>query len=377
MPLYDKNTYLLSSLIIACSLLLSATSQAETTIKPGLIYHNYCSVCHGDKGDGKSHAESSMLPPPKDFTLQQTARGLTRERMIYSISKGLPGTAMVGWDKQLSKKEIEAVTDYIREIFMPAVGAGDVSRGKKLYTHTCSVCHGDDGRSAKWGSNLLSSRPRNFTTDESRQQLSRERMINSVTHGVKDSPMTAFSSQLSNDEIADVVDYIRSAFMRSDLASGISGTRAHGKSSTVDKTKNKSKFSDMGVVNRRLLPKNENTPQLQTADMNATLPSNLKGNIKTGHAMYLQNCVQCHGIKGDGEGPRAYFIFPRPRNFKRDNSRKRFNRPALYQSIAKGKLGTEMPAWDTVLTPQQIADISEYVFQSFIHVDSHNQATTK
>jgi len=377
MSRYPKNASLLSSLIITCSLLLNAASQAEETIKPGLIYHNYCSVCHGDKGDGKSHAESSMSPPPKDFTLQQTARGLTRERMIYSISKGLPGTAMVGWNKQLSKKEIEAVTDYIREIFMPAVGAGDVSRGKKLYTHTCSVCHGDDGRSAKWGSNLLSSRPRNFTTAESRQQLSRERMINSVTHGVKDSPMAAFSSQLNSDEIADVVDYIRRAFMQPDVTAGISGTRAHGKSSTADSHKNISNFSDMGVVNRRLLPKNENTPQLKTANMRATLPNKLKGNLETGHAMYLQNCVQCHGIKGDGEGPRAYFIFPRPRDFNRDNSRKRFNRPALYQSIAKGKLGTEMPAWDTVLTPQQIADISEYVFQSFIYTDSRNQATTK
>ena len=30
------------------------------------------------------------------------------------------------------------------------------------------------------------------------------------------------------------------------------------------------------------------------------------------------------------------------------------------------KLGTEMPAWRQVATPQQIADVAEYVFQSFV-----------
>jgi len=317
-----------------------------------------------------------MSPPPKDFTLQQTARSLTRERMIHAVSKGLPGTAMAGWENQLKQEEVEAVVDYIREFFMPPVGAGDVSRGKKLYAYTCSVCHGDDGRSAKWGSNLLRSRPRDFTTEASRRELSRERMLNSVTHGVKDTPMAAFSGQLSADEITDVVDYIRSAFMQPRAPSGISGTHAYGQPATKETITKAADFSDMGVVNRRLLPKSEKTP-VKSADMSAALPDNLQGNAETGHALYLQNCVQCHGIEGDGEGPRAYFIFPRPRNFKRENSRKRFNRPTLYQSIAKGKLGTEMPAWDTVLTPQQIADISEYVFQSFIHTDASSQTKTK
>ena len=363
--------------ILVSSFFLSSPSQAEAAaIRADLIYHNYCSVCHGDRGDGKSHAETSMSPPPKDFTLQQTARSLTRERMIHSVSKGLPGTAMVGWENQLNQKEIEAVVDYIREFFMPPVGTGDVSRGKRLYAHTCSVCHGDDGRSAKWGSNLLRSRPRDFTTEASRRELSRERMLNSVTHGVKGTPMAAFGGQLSADEIADVVDYIRSAFMQPRAPSGISGTHAYGKPAAKKAATKAADFSDMGVVNRRLLPKSENTP-VQSADMSAALPDNLQGNAETGHALYLQNCVQCHGIEGDGEGPRAYFIFPRPRNFKRENSRKRFNRPALYQSIAKGKLGTEMPTWSTVLSPQQIADISEYVFQAFIHPDTGSQATTK
>ncbi len=378
MPQYNKLLLQLSKLILVSSLFLSTQTQAATSsIKADLIYHNYCSVCHGDKGDGKSHAESSMQPPPKNFTTQQSARSMTRERMVHSVSKGLPGTAMVGWEGQLNQAEIEAVVDYIRKIFMPPVGAGDVSRGKRLYAHTCSVCHGDDGSSAKWGSNLLRSRPRDFTSEASRRELSRARMINSITHGVKDTPMAAFKSQLNADEITDIVDYIRSAFMQPKAPSGISGTHAYGKPAAKTPATSSKSFSEMGVVNRRLLPKTENTAQLKTADMGAALPNKLQGNAETGHAMYLQNCVECHGIKGDGEGPRAYFIFPRPRNFLRENSLKRFNRPALYTSISKGKLGTEMPSWDLVLTPQQIADISEYVFQAFIHTDPAGKKKAK
>ena len=65
-------------------------------------------------------------------------------------------------------------------------------------------------------------------------------------------------------------------------------------------------------------------------------------------------------------GPRAYFINPKPRNFIEDASRARLNRVALYAAVSEGKLGSEMPAWNKVATPQQIADVAEYVLQSFV-----------
>jgi mono/diheme cytochrome c family protein len=78
------------------------------------------------------------------------------------------------------------------------------------------------------------------------------------------------------------------------------------------------------------------------------------------------NCTACHGEDGDGNGPRAYFIFPKPRNFLHPASRARLDRPTLYTAIQKGVAGREMPAWGKVLTNQQIADVTEYVFQTFI-----------
>ena len=92
----------------------------------------------------------------------------------------------------------------------------------------------------------------------------------------------------------------------------------------------------------------------------------LKGNLVWGANFYNTNCATCHGAKGDGQGPRAYFIFPKPRDFTHPASLNKLNRPELFTAVAKGSLGTEMPAWEKVLNPQQIADLSEFVFVNFI-----------
>ncbi len=352
----------LLSILLFMFLFLSPA--AAETPQPALIYHDYCSVCHGDQGNGRSHARSSLQPPPRDFTDPAGAAALTRERMIRSVTHGVPGTAMVGWEKQLSAAEIAAVVDYIRDTFMPQPVATSTDRGEEIYAHTCSVCHGDKGNSAKWGSNLLARRPRDFTSAAARRELTRERMIHSVTHGVPGTPMMAFDSQLSPTDIEAVVDYIRKRFMRPATA-GISGTSAHGKRS-APAPKAERNFPEMGVITQPLIPESEKDAKPEPADMRAALPDGLRGDPVEGKALYLQNCVPCHGLAGDGEGPRAYFIFPRPRDFTRDYSRAVFNRPRLYRAISEGKNGTEMPAWSRVLTAQQIADLSEYVFQAFI-----------
>jgi mono/diheme cytochrome c family protein len=42
------------------------------------------------------------------------------------------------------------------------------------------------------------------------------------------------------------------------------------------------------------------------------------------------------------------------------------NRERLFVSITNGKVGTVMPAWGKVLNDQQIANITEFVFTTFI-----------
>ena len=219
------------------------------------------------------------------------------------------------------------------------------SQASVLYHNYCSVCHGDkgDGRSRATGS--LSTVPRDFTSADSRRELSRERIAAAITHGRPGTAMVSWKTQLSATDIDRLSEYVFNTFVQGQtpVASGpISGTKAHG-----------GREADTASTPARV-------------DMTAGLPNGLKGDLKRGGAFYLANCAACHGASGDGAGPRAYFINPKPRNFVEEASRARFNRLALYAAVSEGRLGSEMPAWKQVATPQQMADVSEYVFQTLI-----------
>lgn len=300
--------------------------------KPDVLYHNYCSVCHGDRGDGNSRAKNSLVPPPKDFT---RAPELTRETMITIITHGKPGTAMTAWKSQLNDREIAALADYIRATFMQVSLDPKLQRGRVVYAQNCMVCHGERGQGAPTAAGLIPAR--DFTTPQARSELTRERMINSVTNGRANTAMAAFATRLPASDIEAVVDYVRSGLMLP-ATGGISGTNAH--------------------AGRNLKGASQ--------DLVQPFANGLTGDPAKGRKMYMDNCATCHGRLGDGKGPRAYFINPKPRNFIDKNFRMAFNRPAIYTAVHDGRLGAEMPAWSKVLTDQEITDVSEFVFQRFV-----------
>lgn len=367
---------LATAAIAAASLAVAAPAPAQSGKRvaaasndPAALYHNYCSVCHGDKGDGRSRAQNSLNPPPRDFTAPAAAQELSRARMILGVKEGRPGTAMTGWKTQLDDRQIELVVDYVRDTFMVASANTDASRGRQIYAKTCSVCHGDRGQSSTWAKGNLNPPPRDFTTPAALAELSRERMIAAVAAGRPGTAMTAFASQLSKDDIVAVVDYVQKSLMQPGVSAQISGTSAHGA------------LPAAGVA--------AGTPAAPTgappapavataaADMALPMPAGLTGVADRGKRFYDANCATCHGVKGDGAGPRAYFIRPKPRNFVTAEARGVFNRPLIYAAVATGRNGTEMPAWDKVMTPQEIADVSEYVFRTFIRPGAPDAAQAR
>jgi mono/diheme cytochrome c family protein len=109
------------------------------------------------------------------------------------------------------------------------------------------------------------------------------------------------------------------------------------------------------------------------ADMSLPMPLGLKGDPDKGRIFFMGNCFTCHGVKGDGNGPRAYFITPPPRDFLLETSRQRLNRPVIFEAITNGRVGTNMPAWGKVLNSQEIADVAEFVFENFISAPQENK----
>jgi len=305
------------------------------------LYTEHCAVCHGEKGDGKSRARFGLNPAPRDFTSAASWDELTTERMRTSVIYGRPGTAMVAWGQRLDDVQVDALVTYIRNEFMRQPSVGGQHSGKRTYKKHCRACHGDKGNGAQWTKNSLNPAPRDFTAPAAKIELSRERMIASVTHGRSGTAMMSFGARLSATQVEDVVSYVRENFM---------GLKNESDTKAAD-TKAES------MVNAKNSIK---------ADMSLAFPHGLLGDVVKGRRFYLKNCFTCHGRSGDGNGPRSSFIKPAPRNFLSSVSRESLNRPALYRAISKGKAGTVMPAWSSVLDEQQIADVAEFVFTTFI-----------
>ena len=321
----------LISLILLASMFAGHTAIAADEAV-GKRYSEYCSVCHGDRGDGQSHAQQGLMPPPRNFTDPSFVATATRERIVAAITNGVPGTAMIAWKTEFGPGEIEELADYVLSEFTrapaePAVAPVVDVEFERIYQESCSVCHGDDGKGAKWGQESLSAKPRDFTSASSQAELTRDRMIVSVTNGRPGTPMPGFGSQLSPGQIEGIVDYVRARFM---IYAGDSSTTAEGS------------YHDR------------------------PFPNDLEGQFERGSALYYANCAECHGAEGDGNGRRAYFIFPKPRNFLDPATQQTFNRPRLYSGIADGVIGKEMPAWSKVFSEQDIADVGEFVYREFI-----------
>ncbi|MDT8383982.1 MAG: c-type cytochrome [Gammaproteobacteria bacterium] len=371
-----------------------AAAEAEMDKKTlAAIYLKNCSICHGDNGDANTRARSGMFPKPRDFTTAEAAIELTRERMIKSVTEGRPGTAMVGHKGRLSPEQIEGLVDYIRANFMQvATAAVDqppaaVSVGEKVYTQNCAVCHGDKGNTAFWAQNGLNPPPRDFTAPESLSVLTRSRMLDSVTNGRPGTGMMPFKSRLTGDEISAVVGYIRFKFMGVDPGED-SGAAPLALVKSVDKpvaepVESTSPMAGIPGVDAPLSSARPATSDANAqapvgglpgapsghsmeADMSLPVPNGLKGDLAWARTFYMSNCFVCHGVTGQGDGPRAYFNIPRPRNFTSEAARQVLNRPRIFDSITKGRVATVMPAWGKVLTEQQIAGLTEFVFQTFI-----------
>ncbi len=147
----------------------------QTSVKTALTeegrvaYNTYCVGCHGAQGDGKGPAAVFLDPKPRDFQVanykfSSTRSGLlpTDEDLKRTITKGLRGSAMPGWDllptrtvdalvvfiKTFSPKwEVKRAAAAIPTIHDPYRSLADkseaIKRGEAVYHGfaTCWTCH--------------------------------------------------------------------------------------------------------------------------------------------------------------------------------------------------------------------------------------------
>jgi mono/diheme cytochrome c family protein len=94
-------------------------------------------------------------------------------------------------------------------------------------------------------------------------------------------------------------------------------------------------------------------PALAGADHMGEKPPPTARIIAEGQHQYQMRCARCHGQKGDGNGPVADFLDPRPRDFTLGMYKFRTTSTGalptdddLFRTITRGVPGTEMPSWE-------------------------------
>jgi mono/diheme cytochrome c family protein len=88
---------------------------------------------------------------------------------------------------------------------------------------------------------------------------------------------------------------------------------------------------------------------------------------ESGKNLYLKNCAQCHGDKGDGEGYATLHLSPRPRDFTTAKFKVRTTpsgalptQQDLVNIIRRGMPYTSMPAWPD-LSDQEVSDLAYFI----------------
>lgn len=300
------------------------------------------------------------------------------------------------------------------EFKMPA---NDLAQGRQIYNYRCYYCHGYSGDAKTLAARFLIPKPRDFSKS-SLALLTKEQMVTMVTHGRKNTAMTSFTKFLTADEISLVVDFIRQEFMQNKLENTRYHTKENGwpdhdkyraafpfatgeialdiKQESLTKQQkmglslylsscitchDNSRVNDAGAIWQTQsisFPRNNysftdfdgftGASTYQIHDTFALLNSDTSA-VKQGEQLFRDNCAFCHAMDGSGQNWIGSFLENKPQNLQDEKFMKYVDRKVLKIMIQKGKVNTSMPAWESVLSEQEIDAIISYINAAFYQIE--------
>jgi len=102
-----------------------------------------------------------------------------------------------------------------------------------------------------------------------------------------------------------------------------------------------------------------------------------------GQAIYNAHCAACHGLTGDGNGPAAVWLYPKPRNFSAGLFKIQ-STPAgalptdedLLNTVTRGMPGSSMPSF-TYLSEQERREVVQYVKHLTAYTDENGKRVNR
>lgn len=194
---------LLSLFLCACS----GQEPSSASLATGkALYAKYCSLCHGERGEGYKADGANALSHP-DFLATASDAFLTR-----GIVYGRPGTSMSAWGQErggpLSVEDVKHLVGWIRQWQTKQTIAteqktvsGVASRGELLFEFNCITCHGKKGEGGTYMS---------LNNPEFLQSVSDGYLWYAIAKGRSETPMLGYENKLTAQGIEDLVALIRS-----------------------------------------------------------------------------------------------------------------------------------------------------------------------
>ncbi len=95
--------------------------------------------------------------------------------------------------------------------------------------------------------------------------------------------------------------------------------------------------------------------------------------VEAGRSIYFQRCSFCHGLLGDGEGPAAKYLDPRPRDFTLGTFKFRTTQSGelptdadLFRTVSRGLPGTGMQAFDSDVIKNGLSELERWQVISYV-----------
>lgn len=293
-----------------------------------------------------------------------------------------------------------------------AADAANAANGQVLYARYCALCHGPNGLAATDVGRILQPRPRRFADPVEMARVTDDQMYQAIKNGVPGSSMAAWQGVLSEPQIGDVMDYLRSFSlpegpkMSEDEISLAVGKRAydadcafcHGTSGDADTDAARvlkprpRRFSDpiemarvddgrlyaaikIGVSGTSMASWGDRLSPVEIIDvmryirtLEQPLPEGMQRadiDLIVGERIYDDYCVACHGSKGDANTPLGKALSPPPRDFTQRQAMAQLPDSQLKNSIIHGIPGTAMAPWGGVLNPEDVRRVLRYIRKNF------------
>jgi cytochrome c oxidase cbb3-type subunit 3 len=109
---------------------------------------------------------------------------------------------------------IASATPYHLHDRMPQIAGltDQEKRGETLYQQNCAFCHAADGTARNWIGTFLEPHPRDLTSPQFMDAMTRQRLAGVIKEGLPGTSMPAWKSVLSEADIQALIAYISRAF---------------------------------------------------------------------------------------------------------------------------------------------------------------------